>query len=100
MEMIKINIKKIFLCILIIIVTFLVIAAVYSNRYKFSGINTIKYRSISVNNETSIGELANRFSDNITKAKFVSETERINNLGSSDYIPINSILIIPIIEYE
>src|SRR4030066_1243394 len=98
--MIKMNIKRIFLCVLIVIVTFLVVAAVYSNRYKFSGINTIKYKSISVNNETSIDELANRFSDNMTKVKFVSETERINKIGSSDYIPGNSILIIPIIEYE
>jgi len=100
LETIKINIKRIFLCILIVIVAFLVVAAFYFNRYKFSGINTIKYKSISVNNETNIDELANRFSDNITKVKFVSETERINNLGSSDYIPGNSILIIPIIKYE
>lgn len=98
--MIKIHLKRIFLYILIIIVAFLVITAFYFNRYKFSGIDTVKYKMISIENETSINELANRFSDNTTKAKFVSETERINNMDSSDYIPGNSILIIPIIEYE
>jgi cell division protein FtsL len=100
MEMIKINFKKIILYILIIIVSFLVITAFYFNRYKFSSIDTIKYKIISIEDETNINELALRFSDNITREKFVSETERINNINSLEYIPGNSVLIIPIMEYE
>jgi Na+(H+)/acetate symporter ActP len=100
MEMIKINFKKIILYILIIIVSFLVMTAFYFNRYKFSGINTIKYKTINIEDETNIDELALRFSDNITREKFVSETERINNINSLEYIPGNSVLIIPIIKHE
>jgi len=98
--MIKINLKKIFLYILIIIVVFLVITAFYYNRYKFTGISTIKYTRVSLEHETNLNELADKYSNNSTKSKFVSEIKRINNIDSSDYIPGNSTIIIPIIEFE
>lgn len=100
MENVKTNLRKVILYTLIIIVAFLVIAALYFNRYKFSGLSTIRYKMVNVESGTSINELAGKFSDNNTRAKFVSETERINNINSTGYIPGNSTLIIPIIEYE
>ncbi|MDD3628273.1 MAG: hypothetical protein RBR58_02135 [Candidatus Humimicrobiaceae bacterium] len=100
MEMIKIKFKKIFLYILIIFVSFLVITAFYFNRYKFSGVNTIKYKMISIEHETDINEIALKFSDNTTRSKFISEVEKINNMDSLEYIPGNSVLIVPILEYE
>lgn len=98
--MIKINVKKIFLYTLIIIVVFLVITAFYYNRYKFNGTITTRYTKVSLEYETNLNELANKYSDNETKEKFVSEIKRINNIDSSDYIPGNSTIIIPIIEIE
>ncbi|GAI02093.1 unnamed protein product [marine sediment metagenome] len=92
------NIKKIFLYILIIIVIFLVIVAFYSNRYKFTGLNTIKYTKIILKNETNVNDLAVKYSSSETKAKFVSEIKKINNIDSSEYILGNVTIIIPIIE--
>ncbi len=98
--MIKINFKKIILYILIIVVAFLVITAFYYNRYKFSGITTTRYARVNLEYETNIDELADKYSNNITKSRFVSEIKRINDIDTSDYIPGNSTIIIPIIEFE
>lgn len=98
--MIKINFKKIILYILIIGVAFLVITAFYYNRYKFSGITTTRYTKVSLEHETNIDELAVKYSNTITKSRFVSEIKRINDIDTSDYIPGNSTIIIPIIEFE
>ncbi len=98
--MIKVNIKKIFLYILIIIVVCLVITAFYYNRYKFSGITTTRYTRVSLEHETNISELADKYSNNLTKSRFVSEIKRINDMDNADYIPGNSTIIIPIIEFE
>jgi hypothetical protein len=93
-----IKIKKIFLYVLLIVVFFLVITAICSNRYKFASISTIKYIRINLENSTNINDLANKYSDNRTKEKFVSEIKRINNMGSLDYISGNKTIIIPLIE--
>jgi cell division protein FtsL len=98
--MIKINYKKIFLYILIIVVAFLVITAFYYNRYKFSGITTTRYTRVSLEHETNIEELSDKYSNTITKSRFVSEIKRINDIDTSDYIPGTSTIIIPIIEFE
>jgi len=98
MRTIKIKIKKIFLYVLLIVVFFLVITAICSNRYKFASISTIKYIRINLENSTNINDLANKYSDNRTKEKFVSEIRRINNMESLDYISGNKTIIIPLIE--
>ena len=66
------NIKKTLIIILIIVVSVLVVMAFYSNRERFSGLDTIRYMKISVNTTTSINELAEKYSDSQTKSKFVS----------------------------
>lgn len=98
MRTIKIKIKKIFLYVLLIVVFFLVMTAICSNRYKFASLSTIKYIRINLENSTNINDLANKYSDNRTKEKFVSEIKRINNIGSLDYISGNKTIIIPLIE--
>ena len=98
MRIFKINIKKVFLYILIIIVFLLVIAAVYNSRYKFTGINTIKYIRINIERATNIDELVEKYSSNRTREKFVSEIKKMNNMDSIDYISGNKTMIIPIIE--
>jgi len=77
MRIFKINIKKVFLYILIIIVFLLVIAAVYNSRYKFTGINTIKYIRINIERATNIDELVEKYSSNRTREKFVSEIKKM-----------------------
>ncbi len=94
------NVKKILFYTLLIIVICLVLAAFYFNKYKFGGINIIKYTRVNLESETNLDELASKYSDKETRAKFVSEIKRINNINYSDYIPGNSTLIIPIIESE
>jgi len=96
----KNKIKKIFLYTLIIIVSFLVLSAIYFNRYKFEGVNIVKYTMVILDKGTSIEAIADEYTDEKNKTKFVSEIKRINNLDSCDYIPGNSTLIIPIIESE
>jgi len=98
MRTIKIKIKKIFLYVLLVVVFFLVMTAICSNRYKFVSLSTIKYIRINLENSTNINDLANKYSDNRTKEKFVSEIKRINNMGSLDYISGNKTIIIPLIE--
>jgi exopolysaccharide biosynthesis protein len=93
-----IKIKKIFLYLLLIIVFLLIAIAIYSNSYKFKDINTIKYIKINIEKHTNIDDLANKYSDDRTKEKFVTEVKRINNMGSLDNISSNKTIIIPLIE--
>ncbi len=92
-KVIAMNIKKVFFIILITVVTILVFLAFYSSRDKFSGIDTMKYMKISLNNATSVHELAEKYSDSKTKDKFVSELKKVNEISSSDHIDRKTILI-------
>ena len=91
------NIKKVFLIMLIIAVSILVLIAFYSNRHKFSGVDTIKYMKINLRSVTSINELAEKYSDSRTKEKFVSELKKVNQISSSDYIEKDTVFI-PVLE--
>jgi hypothetical protein len=97
-KIIRNKIRKILLYLLLIIVFSLVVAAIYSNSYKFKDLNTIKYIRINLEKSTNIDDLANKYSDRRTKEKFVTEVKRINNMGSLDYISGNKTIIIPLIE--
>jgi len=101
MKTFKIKIEKIILFILIIIVSILVISAVYINSYKFDGTAGIaRYSKIMLEKGITLDDLADEYTDQYNKTKFVSEIKRMNNIDSIDYIPGNSTLIIPIIESE
>jgi hypothetical protein len=100
MKTFKIKIEKIILFILIIIVSILVISAVYINRYKFEGTGIARYSKIMLEKGITLDDLADEYTNQYNKTKFVSEIKRMNNLDSIDYIPGNSTLIIPIIESE
>jgi len=100
MKTFKIKIEKITLFILIIIVSILVISAIYINRYKFEGIDIERYSKVMLEKGITLDDLADEYTDQSNKTKFVSEIKRMNNLDSIDYIPGNSTIIIPIIESE
>jgi hypothetical protein len=67
--------------------------AFYSSRDKFSGIDTMKYMKINLNNITSVSELAEKYSDSKTKDRFVSELKKVNDISSSDYIDRKTVFI-------
>ena len=91
------NIKKTFMVILIAIVSVLVIMAFYSNRHKFSSLETVKYVKINISSPISAYELADKYSDRKSKDRFVSELKKINDLGSNENINKNTVLI-PVFE--
>jgi|GEM_PF-1544688 len=91
------NIRKTFMIILIIVVSILVMMAFYINRYKFSGLETVKYVKINISSPVSAYELADKYSDNKSKDRFVSELKKINGLGSVENIDKSTVLI-PVFE--
>ena len=74
-------------------VSILVFFEFYSSRDKFSGIDTMKYMKINLNNTTSVSELAEKYSDSKTKDRFVSELKKVNDISSSDYIDRKTVFI-------
>ena len=92
-KVIAMNIKKVFFIILVIAVSILVFFAFYSSRDKFSGIDTMKYMKIHLNNITSVSELAEKYSDSKTKDRVVSEIKKVNEISSYDYIDRTTVFI-------
>jgi len=92
-KVIVMNLKKIFMIILIIAVSILVLMAFYSSRHKFVGVDTIRYMKISLNGITNVQELADKYSDSEMKEVFVSELKKVNEISSSDYIDKNTVFI-------
>ena len=92
-KVIAMNIKKVFFIILVVAVSILVFFAFYSSRDKFSGVDTMKYMKIHLDNATSVYELAEKYSDSKTKDKFVSELKKVNEISSSDYIDRKTVFI-------
>ncbi len=93
MTAIVMNIRKMLMIILIAAVSVLVIMAFYSNRHKFSSLETVKYVKISISSPVSAIELADRYSGPESKDRFVSELKKINNLASAGDIIKNTVLI-------
>jgi len=92
------KIKKIFTLILAILVSFLVIYALYSNKSRFYNPETIRYSKITMNENTNINDLIESFSDNRTKDKFISEVKKVNNLNTLDNETVyGKTLLIPVI---
>lgn len=94
--MLRLNIRNIFLYFLIIIVSILVIVAVYSNKYKFTGSDILRYRQISLDNKNNLSEIVNNYSDYNSREKFLREMKKVNNISSLSQVSKKTI-IIPII---
>ena len=89
-------IQKIMLIITTIIVSFLVIIAIYANKSHFYNPQIIKYKQISIESDQEIFDLADSYNDIKQKDKFISEVKKINNINSFDNIS-KKIIIIPIV---
>lgn len=97
--MLRLNVRNIFLYFLIIIVSILVIIAVYSNKYKFTNSDILRYRQISLDNKNNLSEIVENYSDYNSREKFLSETKKVNNISSLSYVSKKTI-IIPIISSQ
>jgi hypothetical protein len=93
----EMNIRKIFMIILIVVVSILVVMAFYSNRDRFSGLETVKYVKINLSSPVSAFELADKYSDSRSKDRFVSELKKVNGLSSTSSIDKSTVLI-PVFE--
>ncbi len=91
--------KQIFTIILTIIVSILVVLAIYANKSRFFTIETEKYTCITVDEKTNIQKIIEVYSDQENKERFISELIKVNNLpglseeevyGRTIYIPLIS----------
>jgi cytochrome c-type biogenesis protein CcmE len=98
----KINVlkvKEIILVVLVIIVSLLVIFAVYTNKSKFYKPSIIKYSQITVDEKIKINDIIDEYSDQDNKDIFITELKKINNLESINNESIyGKTLIIPVIK--
>ena len=93
---ININFKNLLLVVTSVIVSILVIIAIYSNRNQFQNPVVLRYKQISIEQDKDIYAILDNYSDNKKKDKFISEVKKINNINSFDNITKKTI-IIPIV---
>ena len=92
------KIRKIFLVILTIIVCFLVLFAIYTNKSRFYTSETVKYSRVTVDEKTNIKTIVNQYSNQDNKERFISELIKINDLTDlSDERVYGKIIYIPLI---
>jgi hypothetical protein len=91
------KIKKIDVMALALIVSFLVIYALYSNRSRFYSTEIVRYTQVTVDEKTDIEQIISACAGDNNKAKIISEIKKVNNLadlnnesvyGKTIYIPV------------
>jgi hypothetical protein len=92
-----VKIKKFFTIILAIIVSFLVIIAVYTNKSRFYNSETLKYSTVTIDDTTDINDIIDNYSSHNNRDKLISEIKKVNDLsclsdeevyGKTIYIPL------------
>ncbi len=91
------KIKKLGMILLALIVSLLVIYAIYSNRSRFYGGEIVRYSQVTINEKTDMEKIISTFAGESSKEKIISEIKKVNNLadlsdksvyGKTIYIPI------------
>jgi len=91
------KIKRIFIIILAVIVSLLVIYALYSNKNRFYNPEVVKYSQVTIDEKTNLDKIILEYSRGENKEKFISEIKKVNNLnnlnnesiyGKTLYIPL------------
>jgi hypothetical protein len=91
------KIKKTGVILLALIVSILVIYAVYSNRSTFYGAEIVRYNQVTVDEKTDMEKIISAYAGDSSKEKIISEIKKVNNLtdlsdesvyGKTIYIPI------------
>jgi endonuclease V-like protein UPF0215 family len=91
----SINLKSIFLVLTSILVTLLVIVAVYSNRAQFKNPVILRYKQVSAENNDHL-KILESLPDEKKKIRFINEVKKINDINSFDNISKRTI-IVPIV---
>jgi len=93
------KIIKVFTIMLAVIVTVLVIYALYSNKSRFYNPETVKYSRITIDEKNDINTIISSIDDSRKKDKFISEVKKVNNLNSlSNESVYGKTLLIPVIK--
>jgi hypothetical protein len=91
------KIKKTGILILALIVSFLVIYALYSNRSRFYSTEIVRYTQVTVDEKTDMEKIISACAGDNSKAEIISEIKKVNNLtdlnnesvyGKTIYIPV------------
>ena len=89
------KIKKIFITLLAVLVSFLVIYAIYSSRSRFYNTEIVRYSQITIDEKTDIQKIISLYDG--SKEKIINEIKKVNNLtdlsnesiyGKTIYIPV------------
>jgi hypothetical protein len=90
-------IKKTGVILLALIVSILVIYAIYSNRSMFYGTEIVRYSQVTIDEKTDMEKIISNFAGHSSKDKIISEIKKVNNLadlnnesvyGKTIYIPV------------
>ncbi|MCL5073392.1 MAG: hypothetical protein M1308_21250 [Actinobacteria bacterium] len=76
------KLKKISIIILTILVSLLVIYALYVSKSRFYNPEIVMYSQITIDETNDINDVISKYSDRITKDRFISEVKKVNNLSS------------------
>ena len=91
------KIKKTGLILLALIVSLLVICAIYSSRSMFYGAEIVRYSQVTIDEKTDMEKIISACAGDSSKEKVISEIKKVNNLtdlsnesvyGKTIYIPI------------
>jgi hypothetical protein len=91
------KIKKTGLILLALIVSLLVIYAIYSNRSRFNDAEIVKYSRVTIDEKTDMAKIISACAGNSSREIIISEIKKVNNLadlsnesvyGKTIYIPI------------
>ena len=93
------KILKVFTIILTVIVSVIVIYALYLNKSRFYSPETVRYSRITIDEKNDINKLLSSINDTRTKDKFVSEIKKVNNLNNLNNESVyGKTLLIPVIK--
>jgi hypothetical protein len=91
------KIKKTGVILLALIVSLLVIYAIYSNRSRFNDAEIIRYSQVTIDEKTDMAKIISACAGNSSKEEIISEIKKVNNLpdlnnesvyGKTIYIPV------------
>jgi hypothetical protein len=90
-------IKKTVVILLALVVSILVIYALYSNRSRFYDTEIVRYTQVTVDEKTDMEKIISACAGDKSKADIISEIKKVNNLddlknesvyGKTIYIPV------------
>jgi hypothetical protein len=91
------KIKRIGIMLLVLMVSLLVIYALYSNRSRFYSAEIIRYNQVTIDEKTDMEKIISACAGDNSKAKIINEIKKVNNLsdlnnesiyGKTIYIPV------------